>query len=257
MVFRFFFNFLKKHSDSFSVHLDRLNYLCRESKNDPLEQITNSRKLIVFVTTCKKYESRAKLIADTWAYKRSEVWFATDDKLSTLPNTVFTGNGNTCKPINMKNLFEHMLKHDDGFFMIIDDDSYLRVDLLNEYLQFFDPNDSFILGDFLSWGDNHRTDKFRAKTYHHWGSGGPGFVLTRKCIKEFLSVAHANSNENHDAWLHQLFLKTDRTTIKRIHCPGFHQYGHENLINSESKYISVHLNHDIDYMIKFHKKHNS
>jgi hypothetical protein len=217
--------------------------------------------IIIFVHTCKKYEeSRAKLIEQTWGDKKNVI-FITDNNLSTLKNHIYIGEykkGPTYHPENVIKMFLLFLNNYNTYdwFMIIDDDSYLYIDKLMNYLSFFDKNDCYMIGDFLNWITSKKIANFTCD-YNRWVSGGPGIVFTKKCIETFLELIKINklAYANHDVWLHNLYQHSDKR-IKRVDCPGFHQYGSHNLLNKYSKesnnIISVHLEHDMNLLIKYH-----
>jgi hypothetical protein len=217
--------------------------------------------IIIFVHTCKIYEeSRSKIIEDTWAKNRDNVVFITDNNDSTLKNHIYIGEykkGPTYHPENVRKMFYLFLsKYSDyDFFMIIDDDSYLYVEKLELYLSFFDKNDNYMIGDFLNWPVFN--DPNYTLVYNNWVSGGPGIVFTKTCIKTFYDLMYRIKPIyiNHDVWLHYLFMNSDKK-IKRVDCPGFHQYNSKNLLNQFSKesnhLISVHLEHNLELMYLYH-----
>jgi len=218
-------------------------------------------KLIIFVHTCKKYEeSRAKLIESTWANNKKEVVFITDNDSSSLKNHIYIGKyetGVTYHPETIFSMFKLFLEKytDYDWFMIIDDDSYLFIDKLKLYLSFFDTNEPYMIGDFLNW---IKQDKTLCNDYNKWASGGPGLVFTKSCILQFLYLMTNFSVKfaNHDVWLHYLFLESDKS-IKRVDCPGFHQYNATALLNKYSldsnKIVSVNLEKNMDLVNNFHK----
>lgn len=218
-------------------------------------------KLIIFVHTCKKYEeSRAILIEQTWG-SNSDVVFITDNKQSSLKNHIYIGpykSGPTYHPENVIKMFSLFLtKYNEyDFFMIIDDDSYLYIEKLKHYLSFFDKNDNYMIGDFLNWVAQSQEPKFTCD-YNRWVSGGPGIVFTKKCIETFISLIKKNRVPyvNHDVWLHMLYFKSDKR-IKRVDCPGFHQYNSKTLLQKYSKesnnIISVHLERDLSLIRDYH-----
>jgi hypothetical protein len=218
-------------------------------------------KIIIFVHTCEKYEeSRAKLIENTWGNKDNVV-FITDNENSKLKNHIYIGSyksGPTYHPENVSKMFYLFLnKYSDyDFFMIIDDDSYLYINKLELYLSFFDKNDTYMIGDFLNWVAPRGEDNFTCD-YNRWVSGGPGIVFTKKCIEKFVYLIE-NINipySNHDVWLHNLFMCSDKR-IKRVDCPGFHQYNSKILLNKYSKtdnqIISVHLEGNLHLIFDYH-----
>ena len=217
--------------------------------------------IIIFVHTCEKYEeSRAKLIEQTWGDKKNIV-FITDNNLSTLKNHIYIGEykkGPTYHPENVIKMFLLFLNNYNTYdwFMIIDDDSYLYIDKLQNYLSFFDKNDCYMIGDFLNWVAPRTEPNFTCD-YNRWVSGGPGIVFTKKCIETFLKLIEINklSYTNHDVWLHNLYQNSDKR-IKRVDCPGFHQYNSNTLLDKYSKesnnLISIHLEHNMDLLFKYH-----
>lgn len=224
--------------------------------------------VIIFVHTCHKYEeSRARKIENTWGAKKNVI-FITDNPNSSLKNNIYIGKykypGPTYHPenvIKMFYLFITKYNHYD-WFMIIDDDSYLYIDRLIKYLEFQDKNDCLMIGDYLNWPEYHN---FADYSYNFWISGGPGIVFTKKCIQTFLKLINDyNGNYcNHDVWLHLIFLSKGKKLIKRIHCCGFHQNYIYNLCENELKklsknlLISIHLNHNLDLLYKFHNLRTS
>ena len=221
-------------------------------------------KVIIFVHTCKNYEeSRAKLIENTWGDNK-DVVFITDNENCQLKNYIYIGpykTGPTYHPENVIKMFKLFLSNYENydFFMMIDDDSYLYIEKLKLYLSFFDKNDTYMIGDFLNWVAPRKESYFTCD-YNKWVSGGPGIVFTKKCIQEFLVLIEKINvpYTNHDVWLHHLYLNSDKR-IKRVDCPGFHQYNSKDLLKKYSKYdhqlISVHLERDLNLMNDYHISH--
>ena len=218
-------------------------------------------KLIVFVHTCKIYEQiRAKRIENTWGVSE-DVVFITDNEYSTLKNFIYIGpyqKGPTYHPENVIKMFNLFItKYTDyDFFMMIDDDSYLYIDKLKTYLSFFDKDDTYMIGVFLNWVAP-RTEPTFTCDYNRWVSGGPGIVFTKNCIKTFLKLIEKFKipYTNHDVWLHILFFNSDKR-IKRVDCPGFHQYNARTLYKKYAKesnnIISVHLENNMDLIDVYH-----
>lgn len=220
-------------------------------------------KLIIFIHTCKKYEeSRAKMIESTWG-NREDIVFITDNPNSSLTRHIYIGEykkGPTYHPENVIKMFHiFMEKYSDyDYFMMIDDDSYLYVDKLKMYLSFFDKNDTYLIGDFLNWV-TVKSDKNFVCDYMKWPGGGPGLVFTKKTIITFIQlINHFHINYvNHDVWLHHLFMLSNKS-IKRVHCPGFHQYNAPELLKKyannfgDNSIISIHLEHNMSLLHNFH-----
>ena len=219
----------------------------------------DNTKVIIFVHTCKLYEeTRAKIIEETWG-NRENVVFVTDNDTSTLKKHIYIGSGlHIYHPINLMKVFDIFLTEYNtyDFFMVIDDDSYLYIDKLELYLSFFDKDDSYMIGDFLNWVAPRSEPSFTCD-YNRWASGGPGIVFTKKCIEKFAYLAKRLNMRfiSHDVWLHNLFMFSDKR-IKRVDCPGFHQYNSKELIKKYSKednqIISVHLEGNMDLMHEYH-----
>ena len=172
--------------------------------------------------------------------------------------------------------------------MLIDDDSYLAVDKLVNYLRLFSQAQSYLIGDFVNW-PLYRKALLEGLAssclgepvnpndeYQLWPGGGPGLVFTRSSAINFLTIAneqiqkdeHSNPpNINHDVWLH-LLLKNTTSNAIRVHCPGFHQYGNNEFFLDEDnemrsllledgklardRLISVHLNGEVEQMRELH-----
>lgn len=221
-------------------------------------------QLIIFVHTCTDHEeTRAKKIEETWA--DNSVVFITDNPNSTLRNHFYISEYNReisyhhKNIIKMFNLFIEKYSNYD-WFMIIDDDSYLYIDKLKQFLEFQNKDECLEIGDYLNW-----TEFFGEKcNYSMWVAGGCGIVFTKKCILAYLRLSsyYQDSDTNHYKWLHNLWMFDDTKSIKRIHCCGFHKYVVCDLdistLQSMNKmmYISIHLNDNINLFSKFHSLRN-
>ena len=148
--------------------------------------------------------------------------------------------------VKMFNIFITKYCNDYDWFMMIDDDSYLYIDRLKDYLKFYDPKDNLMIGTFL-WRNNF---------YHDWVHGGPGIVFSLKCIINYLYLIQnfIVGLQNHDVWLYYLYmasLNTKHNEIKLIHCPGFH-HTFESSKNKHS-IISIHIEkNNLDKFYYFH-----
>ena len=218
-------------------------------------------KLIIFVHTCKLYEkTRAKLLESTWANNK-DVVFITDNENSELKNNIYIGpyiSGPTYHPENVKKMFDLFLNkyQDYDFFMIIDDDSYLYIDKLKQYLSFFNKDEPYMIGDFVNW--TYIFPNYKCKGgYNNWIGGGSGIVFTKTCLREYIELynTHNIPYTNHDVWLHNLYTLSSGK-IKRVDCPAFHQYNADVLYKEHSKQsnnlISLHLNHNMDLILNYH-----
>lgn len=219
-------------------------------------------KLIIFIHTCKLYEeNRAKLLENTWARDNKDIVFITDNIDCKLNNYFYIGPymyGNTYHPENVKKMFKLFLEkyNDYDYFMMIDDDSYLYVDKLKHFLSFFNKNDPYMIGNFLNCPRLSSLKNINGENYDYWIGEGPGIVFTKSCIIEFIKLynTHNINYENHDMWLHTLYIKSN-SFIKRVHCPGFHQYNGNELYKTipldSNNLISIHLNHDMNLLYKY------
>jgi hypothetical protein len=218
-------------------------------------------KLIIFIHTCKAYEeTRSKLLENTWANNK-DIVFITDNEKCELQNHIYIGPykaGSTYHPENVKKMFYLFSQRytDYDFFMIVDDDSYVYVEKLKNYLSFFDKDKPYMIGDFLNWPSFRATIKFGGN-YNYWIGGGPGIVFTKSCIIEYITLysKHNIPYTNHDVWLHNLYKKSN-AHIRRVHCPGFHQFNacelYKQFSKEDNNLISVHLNHDMTLISKYH-----
>ena len=231
--------------------------------------------IIIFVHTCKAlYDERTKILQETWAKNRSNIIFITDDPNREEENFIFLGEYRRgFDPIIIKKVFELYLSKYSQYpwFMIIDDDSYLFIDKLTDYLEYFDENDSYMIGDCLNWIPyvNELPEiKFEKKLdYNSWFSGGPGLVFSKSAVEEHVKMMELSDKKNivdgmkygYDLWLAYLFYyASDQKGVKRIHCPGFHQYGDTEVIAKYTKnsklLISIHFNKKMDELKNFHEK---
>ena len=208
-------------------------------------------KLLIFVYTCTKYEkSRALLQQQSWA-NREDIIFITDNPKSELKNSMYLGNyGNVYfkEQQVIKKILELCLTKEYDWYMIIDDDAYLYIDKLKEFLSFFNEKKSYLIGDF-AWKLSD------PKWFQHdWFGGGPGYVMSKSTIEKILKVINTVKlgMANEDVWLNNA-CKHD-ITIQRIQCPGFYQYPPEEQYEKDDKrLISIHLNHDMTLIERYHQ----
>jgi hypothetical protein len=155
----------------------------------------------------------------------------------------------------MFNLFLDKYR-DYDYFMIVDDDAYVYVEKLKLYLSFFNKEEPYMIGDFLNWTSINSRFKWGGD-YNNWIGGGPGIVFTKSCITEYIKLynKHNIPYANHDIWLHNLY-KLSNGFIKRVHCPGFHQYSSNELYKKfsleDNNLISIHLEHNMTLLSKYH-----
>jgi hypothetical protein len=209
-------------------------------------------KVLIFVYTCTAYEkTRALLQENSWA-DSCDVVFVTDNPNSKLKNNVYLGpytkswqlkDPAICKKILELCLEQRYFYYD--FYMITDDDSYLFIERLKQYLSFFDTDKPYFIGDYYwmlknpDWMAHH----------YKWAAGGCGYVFTKATILKLLDVLknHNIPLSNEDVWFNEIIKKD--LTIQKVHCPGFSQYP-----ETISKYpISIHLNGDMNLINVYHK----
>jgi len=236
-------------------------------------------RIVIFVHTCKKFEQRAKVIQRTWANGRTNVVFVSDSDSSVLKNAVNFGPYKTRGSAHlsyhpetvtkMLELFQARYASTHEWFMMVDDDSYVFVERLLDYLAFFPHDDLYLIGDFLNWSLERRNKR---RNYELWAAGGPGLVFSRAAVPEYLRLIKALGlpPQNHDVWLHNLFVNSNQA-IKRVHGPGFHQYGYSRLVDSlpqgvgcpqdvyegtislSAPVVAVHFCRDVVALARFHE----
>jgi hypothetical protein len=232
------------------------------------------QKIIIFVHTCTAlYEERAKVLQETWTKDKSNIVFITDDPEPIHPNFIYLGPYRRgFDPIIIKKIFNLYLEkysQDYPWFMLIDDDAYLFTEKLEAYLEYFDEKDAYMIGDCLNWipyVNELPNIHFEKKLdYNSWFSGGPGIVFSKPGVEEYVKMIERSDRYGlvdemkygYDLWLAYLFyFASDQKGVKRIHCPGFHQYGDTDIIAKyprESKLlISIHFNRKMDDLKEFH-----
>jgi len=235
----------------------------------------SNKDIIVFVHTCAVLdEERTKVLQETWTKGRENVIFVTDDPTRTEEKFVYLGEYRRgFDPIIIRKIFElYLTKYTDyKWFMLIDDDAYLFIDKLVAYLEYFDERDCYMIGDCLNWipyvnelphiAFNKKLD------YNSWFSGGPGMVFSKSGVEEYLRMIYVSDKYGlvdgmkygYDLWFAYLFYyASDQKKVRRIHCPGFHQYGDTEIIAKYPKdsklLISIHFNKKMNELIEFHNK---
>ena len=210
-------------------------------------------KLIIFIHTCEAYETkRAKLLEESWALADIDIVFITDNPTSKLLNHIYVGAYEkywTYHPETVKKMIEIWLTNyaDYDYYMMVDDDSYVFVNKLKHFLSSLNSQDCLMIGDVINWIKRDPSHWNPDKQW--WLGGGAGIVFTKSALIEFKRLYTTNeiTIKNHDVWLHDLYLKS--TSIKRVHCAGFHQ--HPSIIKPTDELISIHLNHDMSLLKQF------
>jgi hypothetical protein len=217
-------------------------------------------KLLTLVHTCYKYEqTRAKIIDESWAKGLEDFLFICDSDDFSLSRSVNLGpypSGPTYHPQTVMKIFEMFLGEgyqEYDWLFLVDDDTYCFPEKLKNFLEFFDSTEPLMMGDYLNWP---RFIKGHKADYSSWVGGGPGVVFSRSAVIALVKYARRRMELiNHDVWLHRLITREGSFEIKRVHLPGFHQYGAEELLEkfeAKSKnLISVHLNGDLGLVSRF------
>ena len=241
-------------------------------------------RILILVHTCAAYEApRCVPILKTWASHPAQgahVRFATDNPRSNLPAATYMGpypEGATYHPETFVKILKYFQAQKGLYewFMVVDDDTYLFIERLLGWLALLDSRRSLLIGDFINWPPLY--DDWRGVyqacmkmpppqnyDYNLWPGGGPGLVFSGSCVDNILQAiselsainSPALAVVNHDVWLHRIIEVQGQSRIARLHCPGFHQFGDKDLLKDENintkSLISVHLNHDIGLMMRFH-----
>jgi hypothetical protein len=235
----------------------------------------SNKDIIIFVHTCAALdEERTKVLQETWTKGRNNIVFVTDDPTRREKNFVYLGEYRRgFDPIIVQKIFElYLTKYSDyKWFMLIDDDAYLFIDKLVAYLEYFDERDCYMIGDCLNWipyvNELPQIAFNKKLDYNSWFSGGPGMVFSKSGVEEYLRMIYLSNKYGlvdgmkfgYDLWFAYLFYyASDQKKVRRIHCPGFHQYGDTEIIAKYPKdsklLISIHFNKKMDDLIAFHNK---
>jgi hypothetical protein len=150
-------------------------------------------RILTLVHTWTPYEStRAKLIDESWAKDLEDFFFICDSDEFGLTRSINLGPyppGPTYHPETVIRIFRlFMSKRFENFdwLYIVDDDTYCFPHKLRRFLEFYDPGDCLMMGDFLNWPRDHPGHK---QDYSSWVGGGPGIVFSRSAVKALLFYA--------------------------------------------------------------------
>ncbi|KHJ90175.1 N-acetyllactosaminide 3-alpha-galactosyltransferase, partial [Oesophagostomum dentatum] len=160
-------------------------------------RLPKSGQLFCWVQTAKIYhETRALAINETWLSRCDHGELFTSDFFPSddIPySTTFAGIPDSYYNLFYKSryafyyIYRHISKNFD-WYMKADDDTYVIVEHLKEYLSTLDPNKPYYLGYIL-------------KPYleHGYNAGGAGYVLSRAAVKIFNDQLYDNETLCPDA----------------------------------------------------------
>lgn len=145
------------------------------------------------MTHAKNYNARTVYVNNTWARRCTKYVFVvgqTDVKMS-VPlvqlNMTEGRNHLTQKTVlAFTHIYTHYLNEAD-WFLKADDDTYIIMDHLKDFLRDKDPNDAVFFGQTFKslWKNPHSLSYF---------SGGAGYVLSREALRRFGEEAPSKSS---------------------------------------------------------------
>ncbi|PIO76376.1 hypothetical protein TELCIR_01554 [Teladorsagia circumcincta] len=153
-------------------------------------RLPRSGQLFCWVQTAKIYhDTRALAINETWLSRCDHGQLFTGDFFSSndIPySTVFAGIPDSYYNLFFKSRYAfyyiyHYISKDFDWYMKADDDTYVVVEHLKEYLSHLDPNIPYYLG-------------YTLKPYleNGYNAGGAGYVLSRAAVKIFNEMLYDN-----------------------------------------------------------------
>ena len=160
-----------------------------KSLNDEVGSSMRHPLFIGVVTAQALLPTRAKAVNQTWGTKAAKLkFFSSQDKTNyNLPVVSLPGVDDTYPP--QKKVFR-MLKymHDNyideyNWFMRADDDIYIRVHKLTEFLSQLDPSREFYIGQ-PGMGKPEDLGRIKLQSYERYCMGGPGVVFSRALLKK-------------------------------------------------------------------------
>ncbi|ETN87116.1 hypothetical protein RB195_013677 [Necator americanus] len=153
-------------------------------------RLPKSGQLFCWVQTAKIYhETRALAINETWLSRCDHGQLFTGDFFSSsdIPySTIFAGIPDSYYNLFYKSRYAfyyiyHYISKNFDWYMKADDDTYVIVEHLREYLSTLDPSKPYYLGYIL-------------KPYlkHGYNAGGAGYVLSRAAVQIFNELLYHN-----------------------------------------------------------------
>jgi hypothetical protein len=170
-------------------------------------------KLGIFPLTCDKYEDRRSAILDTWAKGHPhEVIFLGDRELHTGPDNrvlqlncmdpvsshpALTDNPYEDAPHKLFNAFRSLSESEFTWLFFCDDDTYVKVHLLQEYVesvrQKFGDNAGGVWGLSMKNGYEHDRDL-------DYPSGGAGYLTNVSTLRHLVPYLDGAKKTEPDAW---------------------------------------------------------
>ncbi|WKY10568.1 hypothetical protein Q1695_002716 [Nippostrongylus brasiliensis] len=154
------------------------------------QRLPRSGQLFCWVQTSKMYhDTRALAINETWLSRCDHGQLFTGDFFPSndIPySTVFAGIPDSYYNLFFKSRYAffyiyHYISKDFDWYMKADDDTYVIVEHLKEYLSKLDPNKPYYLG-------------YTLKPYlkNGYNAGGAGYVLSKAALKIFNEFLYSN-----------------------------------------------------------------
>ncbi|CAI4222751.1 unnamed protein product [Auanema sp. JU1783] len=156
------------------------------------EALPRRGQLFCWVQTAKMYHStRAQAVNETWLKRCDHGQFFTSDFFSEpdIPySTVFAGIPESYYNLFYKSryAFHYIWKYiskDFDWYMKADDDTYVIIEHLKEYLSSLDPNKPYYLGYIL-----------RPYLKNGYNAGGAGYVLSREALRQYNEFLYHNES---------------------------------------------------------------
>lgn len=152
------------------------------------EELTMREPLYIGVVTANSYlKTRATAVNQTWGQFAPKIEFfcREGEKKHNLPIVSLPGVDDTYPP--QKKVY-HMLRymHDHyinqfNWFMRADDDSYIRIPELLEFLSALDPSEDLYIGS-PGMGRQEDLDRVKLLSHERYCMGGPGVIFSRALL---------------------------------------------------------------------------
>lgn len=145
--------------------------------------------LIGVVTARKLLSTRAAAVNRTWGSKAPKLlFFSSQDPTHTdLPIVSLPGVDDTYPPQKkvyrmLKYMYDHHI-NEYNWFMRADDDIYVRVEHLMQFLSNLDPTKELYIGQ-PGLGKAEDLQRIKLQPYEHYCMGGPGVIFSRALLEK-------------------------------------------------------------------------